>query len=222
MATINAARLLKWDAALGSLEAGKRADLLVVDGRQGDRLRSPDRRARDHHHARRDQRRAALRIAPPDGGDRRDGETRRVGSVGACSIHLRRRRPIRWSARCRSATRSERLIDALQRLPELSRRTRALGPMGARAAGPAADDGERWVLELDHEPIDGSTVRLRAALGMRVERARGDAGRRPPAACRSISIPLTVVDDARFPDLVRGQPNLPEHIRRELPRLCGA
>ncbi|MET0657684.1 MAG: amidohydrolase family protein, partial [Steroidobacteraceae bacterium] len=32
MATRDAARILKWDKALGTIEAGKRADLLVIDG----------------------------------------------------------------------------------------------------------------------------------------------------------------------------------------------
>ena len=36
LATINAAKILKWDKVLGSVEAGKRADLLVVDNRAGD------------------------------------------------------------------------------------------------------------------------------------------------------------------------------------------
>jgi 5-methylthioadenosine/S-adenosylhomocysteine deaminase len=36
MATRTAANMLKWDAALGTLEVGKRADLLVVDGMGGD------------------------------------------------------------------------------------------------------------------------------------------------------------------------------------------
>lgn len=36
MATREAAAILKWDRALGSLEAGKRADLIVVDGARGD------------------------------------------------------------------------------------------------------------------------------------------------------------------------------------------
>jgi cytosine/adenosine deaminase-related metal-dependent hydrolase len=35
MATINAARILKWDKLLGSIEPGKRADLIVVSGSQG-------------------------------------------------------------------------------------------------------------------------------------------------------------------------------------------
>ena len=36
MATTNAASILQWDRVLGSLEAGKRADLIVVDGTSGD------------------------------------------------------------------------------------------------------------------------------------------------------------------------------------------
>ena len=36
MATREAARILKWQHALGTLEAGKRADILVVDGVGGD------------------------------------------------------------------------------------------------------------------------------------------------------------------------------------------
>ena len=36
MATRDAARILKWDGALGSLGAGKCADLLVIDGTSGD------------------------------------------------------------------------------------------------------------------------------------------------------------------------------------------
>ncbi|MDI9396144.1 MAG: amidohydrolase family protein [Euryarchaeota archaeon] len=35
MVTINAARILKWDSLLGSIEAGKRADLIVSHGSQG-------------------------------------------------------------------------------------------------------------------------------------------------------------------------------------------
>lgn len=36
MATINAAKILKWDSVLGSIEPGKRADLVIVNGQQGD------------------------------------------------------------------------------------------------------------------------------------------------------------------------------------------
>ena len=36
MVTTNAARILKWDNALGSLEKGKKADLIVLNGKKGD------------------------------------------------------------------------------------------------------------------------------------------------------------------------------------------
>jgi hypothetical protein len=36
MATRNASHILKWQAACGSIEAGKRADILVIDGKAGD------------------------------------------------------------------------------------------------------------------------------------------------------------------------------------------
>jgi 5-methylthioadenosine/S-adenosylhomocysteine deaminase len=36
MATVNAARILTWDQELGTIEPGKRADLLVIAGQQGD------------------------------------------------------------------------------------------------------------------------------------------------------------------------------------------
>ena len=36
MATINAARILKWEAVLGSIEPGKRADFMVLNSRSGD------------------------------------------------------------------------------------------------------------------------------------------------------------------------------------------
>lgn len=40
LATINAARILKWDKLLGSIEDGKRADLLIMKGKAGDPYQS--------------------------------------------------------------------------------------------------------------------------------------------------------------------------------------
>jgi 5-methylthioadenosine/S-adenosylhomocysteine deaminase len=40
LGTINPARILKWDTLLGSIEAGKRADLMVMDGKSGDPYQS--------------------------------------------------------------------------------------------------------------------------------------------------------------------------------------
>jgi len=49
MATINAAGILSWQKALGSLEAGKKADLLVVNTTNADPYAGPDRCERGGH-----------------------------------------------------------------------------------------------------------------------------------------------------------------------------
>jgi 5-methylthioadenosine/S-adenosylhomocysteine deaminase len=221
MATMNAARLLKWDGVLGSLEAGKRADLVVIDGRQGDPY--------DHLIAARETtvtlvvingvaRYGSRRLMPAG---RSAGETCRVGSsTRVLNLSQDTADPVVGALSLASAV--DQLSDALGRLPELSLRTRALGSFGARAAGLAADDRERWVLDLDHEPLDGSTVRLRGPLGME---AADDVvtARAPELPLVPTTLdPLTVMNDTRFPDVVRAQPNLSEHIRRELPRFYGA
>jgi hypothetical protein len=153
------------------------------------------------------------------GGERATGETCRIGTATRLlNLAQATADPIVGAVSLSSAR--ERLADALQRLPELSQRTRSLEPMGARAAGRAADDHERWFLDLDHEPLDGSTVRLMGDLG---------AGSNALSATRAPELPLvpleldplTVVDDRDFPEVVRAQPNLSVDLRRELPRLYG-
>ena len=67
MVTDQPGRILKWDGVPGSLEAGKRADLIVVDGRQGDPYEQLLRGEGDVADARDDQRRRPLRHAVGDG-----------------------------------------------------------------------------------------------------------------------------------------------------------
>jgi 5-methylthioadenosine/S-adenosylhomocysteine deaminase len=215
MATMNAARLLKWDRTLGSLEVGKRADLLVIDGRQGDPY--------DHLiNARETTVTLVVINGVPRYGSRRlmgAGESVRIGtSTRLMNLAQPTADPVVGAVSLASAR--DKLTDALHRLPELSRETRALGSFGARAAGRSADDHERWVLDLDHEPLDGSTVRLMGPLGMGPTEAA--TARAPELPLIPLDLdPLTVVDDNRFPEGVRAQPNLSDDLRRELPRLYG-
>ena len=64
MATRDAAAILKWDTALGTLEPGKRADLVVIDGTKGDPVRGAHQGQGDLDPAGDDQRRRALRRCP--------------------------------------------------------------------------------------------------------------------------------------------------------------
>ena len=60
MATRDAAAILKWHKALGTLEPGKRADLVVIDGKAGRSVRGADQGQGDLDPAGDDQRRRAL------------------------------------------------------------------------------------------------------------------------------------------------------------------
>lgn len=219
MATVNAARLLKWDRVLGSLEVGKRADLVVIDGRQG-----------DPYDQLLDARETTVTLVVINGvprygsrrlmgGQQAIGETTRVGTSTRV-LNLAQATADEVVGAVSLAAARDRLADALERLPELSQRPRALGDFGARAAGRPADDRERWMLDLDHETLDGSTVRLMGALGTGSNAVT--AARAPELPLIPITLdPLTVVDDSAFPDVVRAQPNLSDDVRRELPRFYG-
>jgi hypothetical protein len=149
-----------------------------------------------------------------------DGELLRVGqSSRALNLKQATADPVVGALSLSEAT--ERLADALQRLPELGSSHRVA--QGARAASPNAPQDERWFLELDHARVDGTLVRLKPPLGVG-ESAADVAARAAADPIPLIPIdldPLTVVDDHRFAALVAGQPNLPERLKRDLPRMYG-
>jgi 5-methylthioadenosine/S-adenosylhomocysteine deaminase len=219
MATINAARMLKWEASLGSLEAGKRADIVVIDGQTGDVY---DRLI--------DSRETSVMLVVIDGTARYGSpslmakfggevETLRVGS-STRSINLTQATADPVVGELTFAEAQEQLADGLSRLPQLaSSRSPALG---ARAAQPTAR-GERWFLELDHARLDGTLVRLKTPLGLG-ESAADAAARAAADDTPLIPLdldPLTVVDDRRFRARLASQPNLSERLRTELPRVYG-
>jgi cytosine/adenosine deaminase-related metal-dependent hydrolase len=222
MATINAARILKWDNALGSIEAGKRADLVVIDGQTGDPY---DRLI--------DARESSVTLVVIDGTPRAgtpglmkrfardaDLETLEVDrSARALNLKQASADPVVGVISLAEAT--ARLTDGLRRLPALDGARAAA--LGARAAAPTEAGAERWFLDLDHERLDGTLVRLTGPLG--VGASRGDAAVQPladdlPLIPLALD-PLTVVGDRDFAERLAGQPNLTADLKRELPRLYG-
>jgi cytosine/adenosine deaminase-related metal-dependent hydrolase len=224
MATRDAARILKWEKALGSIEVGKRADLLVVGGTTPDpydaliRAHETDLRlVMINGVARYGVPELMKRLAPEDQTLRVGGQLRRLyleqatgdPDVGQISLSTSMTK-LRWAFRN---------IAKLAKEIETPKRTRRL-VLDARAA-PA------WTLALDE--IDGGGVELGPRLpygGPRdftgAERAPHILAKAPPLSTilKPLELdPLTVADDDRFLTRIAEQPNLPRRLRTQLREL---
>ena len=225
MATREGAAILKWDQALGSLEPGKRADLLVIDGKTGDPYEALIRAPETAIHlvmingVARYGTPAPMALSPAaetvyvGGRERRLFLEQASGDPDVASVSL---------AAARSALRA-----ALLALPELARALESPPPV--RAAAPFALDAPRpvvWSLALDE--IESTGVDLRPRLPFA---GPNDFTGPEPTALRAASAPLstllqpialdplTVADDADFLAAIAAQPNLPEAVRSGLAEL---
>ncbi len=206
MATINGARILKWDEHLGSIEPGKKADLVVVDGQQGDdymRLIA----ARETSLtlvmiggvARVGQRRL-MEFFGPGTEEIRVGGSLRVLNLAEEATH-----PLVGQLTLAEAT--HRLREAMQNLPALAEELDS--QIGAGLfAGSADAQGVAWRVALDFEPEDPSELDLAA---------------NPLAPyVQPMELPgITVPDDPRFLRSLVAARNLPEFVKKGLPPLYG-
>ena len=209
MATSNAARILKWDNLLGTIEPGKRADFMVLDGRKGDDyLRVIE--ARD----------ASVALVVIDGVPR-FGKRPLMSQFGLQPgdvEEIRVGRAKRWlyltqedahslvrNLGLRAA--SARLRDALQRLPELAQ---ALDDKAASGvfAGSADATGTPWrvALDFDQDPVD-LALAARPLADFVTEPMSLDG--------------ITVADDPLFLPRLSAARNLPDFVKTGLPALYG-
>jgi cytosine/adenosine deaminase-related metal-dependent hydrolase len=216
MATRNPAHMLKWDAALGTLEAGKRADLLVTDGQAGDPYSNLI-----------EARETAIKLVVIDGVPRygqprvmqRFAGKQESWQVGRTQRMLNLQEadsdPVVGSLSLREA--QTRLQDGLQQLAQLARDLEQT-PRGLERVQP------EWTLVLDHdEPEDMVT---RPYLDMGAHELAADRGLTERAAVPLSQLleplaldPLTVADDRTFLHHLAHQPNLPTFLKEELPKL---
>lgn len=220
MATRNAAKILKWEHALGSIEAGKRADLVVVAGRTGDPYAQLI-----------EARETGITLVVIDGAPRY-GQTRLMNNFGAGTEKVR----VASSARVLNLAQEQsdpivgaltlgaakaRLEMGLRRLPELAH---ALEHPEPGALGVDAD-APGWSLVLDHEEPAGIALRPHLPFGplgaltaqMPLALAAG-----PPLSEILAPLeldPLTVADDDSFLKRLSAQPNLPDFVKQGLPAL---
>jgi 5-methylthioadenosine/S-adenosylhomocysteine deaminase len=222
MVTRDAAAILKWQSALGTLEPGKHADLCVIDGVDGDPYDALI-------HARETQ----IRLVMIEGVARygvpalmhalhADGEKIRVGGQPRALFLQDADADPDVDAVSLSAATSA-LVQALHALPELARALEA--PKAPHAARLVLDQARRpvWSLALDEIQDDGVDIRPRLPYagpgdftGPRIAAAR--ASSRPLSALlTSMELdPLTVADDPAFMRRIAKEPNVPLAIREGL------
>jgi len=214
LVTREAARILRWDESLGTIEAPKRADLIVVDGASDDPYDAL-------LHA--DERKLRLVMI---GGVPRFGVPsllKRLGAPGEEITIGGRKRALNLKQQTADpvvgelglAEARDRLSDALANLKELRRQQEQQGVRGFATAF----DGEplRWALALDELRPTG--VELRPRLSFRRKRT-GPSLAEPRAAGPPLSEileplkldPLTVADDHDFLDTIDSEPNLPGYV----------
>jgi 5-methylthioadenosine/S-adenosylhomocysteine deaminase len=229
MATRAPAQMLKWGGMLGTIEAGKRADILAVDGDTGDGYDKLIRASESS--LRLVMINGVARYGAPDlmGRLAPDGETVRVGGeTRRLYLEQETSDPSVRAVALRTATTT--LRRAFRDLKVLAREMEKPKPVPRRA--PHALDAPPppvWSLALDE--IRDTGVEMRPRLPFR---GPGDftgprLAPRPAAAAAGGPLseilepirldPLTVRDDDDYLDQIAAQPNVPEAIRQGLKEL---
>lgn len=225
MATRDAAAILKWDKALGALEPGKRADLIVVAGKTG-----------EPYEALIKARETSIRLVMINGIARygtpglmgalgATGETLRVGGKARC-LYLKQDTadPAVAGVSLRAARAA--LQAAFRDLPGLARELEKPKPKDAVQTALDSPEPLVWSLALDEIQATGIDLRPRLPFGgpddfTGPERVAPRAPSLPLSAIlQPIALdPLTVADDPDFLSHIANQPNLPEPVRTGLASL---
>ena len=219
MATRDAAAILKWGQALGSIEAGKRADLLVVNGKTGDPYELLIR-----------ARETSIRLVMING-VARYGLPALMSSLGAAGEAVRvggKQRRLFLAqetadpdvAAVSLAQAREALRVALRDLPQLASDLENASPAPAQGAALDAPEPLVWTLALDEIQDTGIDMRPRLPFDGPTDFTGPSLGAAPAASTQLSAIlqpvaldPLTVADDPSFLVHIKNQPNLPAAVR---------
>jgi 5-methylthioadenosine/S-adenosylhomocysteine deaminase len=227
MATRTAAAILQWEPVVGSLEAGKRADLLVIDGQRGDPYEQLLRAKETAIHlvmingiARYGTPTLMHQLSP-------GGESIRVGGY-AREVFLQQTTADPDVAALELGAARATLTTAFQELPTLAQALEQPALAERAAAVRVLDHTEPlvWSLALDELQPTGVDLRPHLPFG----RTRTTTGPRrvvaaasaPPLSSVLEPLPLdalTVADDTEFLARIQQERNLPEPIKQGLPTL---
>lgn len=244
MATINPARMLKWDAALGSIEPGKRADFVVIKGQTGDPYEKLLKALED------DIQLVFINGVPRFGAaalmDRATAailpnplpalESRKIGS-SAMKFNFVQESADPLVEAVTLAVAQQRLSDGLRDLPDLAAGLAdpavASSLLGITGAANIAAPVRRWTLALDNEPhteseLGHTTLRSLAPWELEPETSLFGAdalARNGALAANLVSMrldALTIVEDSDYFDRLATEINLPTGMAGALAKLHGA
>ncbi len=226
MATRDAAKLLNWDRVIGSIEQGKRADLLVIDGNQDDEhLHLINARETDISLVLIDGVRRYGRSSLINDFDQNTEDWNVGGQPRKISLAEDAADPDVGALTLRQAY--DKLADGLNRLPELAGE---LEHPSLRFVDSMLDPtSTKWSLVLDHDEPGGITSRPHlpykgrlTAMPIGSKNAGVMLAKRPPLSQElqpEMLDRLTVADDKKFLDRIREERNLPDYIKADLPEL---
>ena len=227
MATINAAKILKWDQFLGSIEAGKKADMLVVGGRKDD----------PYMHLI-DARETSVSLVIIDGIPRL-GQTRLMnkfeGNLEAIKLGKSKRSlylehpesdPVLVKITYRESI--DRLREGMARIPELALQLENAASPFAMGMADASLPTTTWALDLHHEDNLEGSQRHHLALAGEAEPTGGsvvtDLAAGVPVSQIVVPIKMdidTVANDRNHFKELATQRNFPEYLKFQLPEFYG-
>jgi 5-methylthioadenosine/S-adenosylhomocysteine deaminase len=225
MATRNAAQILKWSTAAGSLSPGKRADLLVIDGASGDayealvHARETDvRLVMINGVARYGTKELMGALVPQDQTVKVGGESRR--------LFLKQETADPAVIPVALSTAVDTLRDALQDIAKLAKKAEKARTRPESRRALDAPEPIRWSLALDE--IQDTGMELGPRLPFNGPRDFTGPAKVARSSVQEASQPLstllgpikldalTVADDEDFLDQVESEANVPEPIRTGL------
>ncbi|MEP7108484.1 MAG: amidohydrolase family protein [Ferruginibacter sp.] len=213
LATINAARILKWDKELGSIEDGKIADLMVMEGTDGNAYKSFLNRSETSISL------VIINGVPRYGHDtlmNKWTDTKEKIDVNGVNYQVNLKQEtadvVVGNLKLKDAV--EKLSKGLQDLPNLAKALKVTRHAELSILNAATNP--QWFLVLDHnDEVEGNKQRLAGTL----------------SAPRALSQPLseivesmeldkmTVAEDKEFMNTIKAEKNLPKYLKSQLEKM---
>jgi cytosine/adenosine deaminase-related metal-dependent hydrolase len=219
LATRNAAEILKWDQAVGSIEKGKRADLTVWSGKHSD----PYGTLIGAHES--DLKLVVINGVPRYGDSTLmkklgvGGETVKIGGHSR-TLFLTQKTASEPVTKISLGDATTTLAESLKDLPNHASSRMSLSKTGAHLLARAGARDEGWVLALDEVASTGMDLRPHLPFDGELTMPMVKGATLSAVQLKSLKLdPLTVADDSDFLDTIQTEMNVPQFLKTGLKTL---